>query len=195
MGLMPRRVVKLGGSSLSKTDYADRLRCWLAGQPAAQSIVVVGGGASVEKIAARQRREEYDDARAHWECIDLMRRNAERLLLQSPEFVRLTTLEELPTGNGQAIVYVLDPRRFMEADARCVAPLPESWDVSSDSIAARAAEVCRADELVLLKSKLPKRMNPLGDYVDSYFPTAAKNVPAVRFVNLRDDQFAAVVWR
>lgn len=164
-------------------------------QPSAQSIIVVGGGAATDRIASRQRREEFDDARAHWECIDLMRRNAERLLLQSPDYLRLVLIEQLPVSNGEATTFVLDPLPFMHADARSESPLPESWDVSSDSIAARVAEVCGADELVLLKSTLPRRAHSPGDYVDPYFSTAAGKLRSVRFVNLRDDAFAEVVRR
>ena len=67
-------------------------------------------------------------------------------------------------------------------------PLPDDWSVSSDSIAARAAGYLGAVELVLLKSTLADGDQP--DYVDGYFAVAARGIPRVRFVNLRDPQFA-----
>jgi aspartokinase-like uncharacterized kinase len=75
--------------------------------------------------------------------------------------------------------------------------LPRSWQATSDSIAARVAEVLSAD-LVLLKSAGPPReIFPEGDrakvfanlaaagYVDQHFPRAAAAVRAVEIVNLR----------
>src|SRR4030095_14560394 len=86
---------------------------------------------------------------------------------------------------------ILDPRRFLnevEPQARGDV-LPHTWSVTTDSIAARLAEVLGADELVLLKSADPPPSATLADlaggYVDGHFPTAAANIACVRYVNLR----------
>jgi hypothetical protein len=76
--------------------------------------------------------------------------------------------------------------------------LPHSWQVTSDSIAARLAQVTRAGELVLLKSALPRRGATWPDVVheglvDRYFPAAVTHVSQVRIVNLRDA--AATEWQ
>ncbi len=67
--------------------------------------------------------------------------------------------------------------------------LPQTWDVTSDSIAARLAKELRADELVLLKSQdAPcqdsQRLSDVG-YVDPRFPHVACGIPRIRYVNLR----------
>ena len=69
--------------------------------------------------------------------------------------------------------------------------------MTSDSIAARLAVRLGAGELVLLKSSLPAAGSTLPGaaetgYVDAYFPTAAAEVPRVRCVDLRADDFPEV---
>jgi 5-(aminomethyl)-3-furanmethanol phosphate kinase len=188
-----RRVVKLGGSSMS-ADYAALLRRWLAVQPAVETIVVMGGGREISSVAKAQQLEEFDDAEAHWLCIEVMRQNAQNLIRQMPEAKWLPCCSELPSVGESTTLWIVDPWRFMLDDARTKTPLPESWDVSSDSIAARLAERIAADELVLLKSRLPQDLQRLGRYVDPLFTFAARNAPRVRFVNVRDPQFAEVRW-
>jgi len=192
---MKRRVVKLGGSTLSAVDYVDRLQQWSALQTPAQTIVVVGGGIEIGAIARSQQRRHFSDAAAHWMCIDVMGRNVEQVLAKWPTARKLAGLDLLPPSDGTSETWLLDPRPFMEHDARQRNALPESWDVSSDSIAARVAHRAEADELVLLKSRLPRDLRRLGRYVDPYFTTAAKALSAVRFVNLRDARFSDVRWR
>lgn len=193
MNGLRRRVVKLGGSSMS-ADYASLLRRWLAVQSPVETIVVMGGGREISRVAQAQVREEFDDAEAHWLCIEVMRQNAQKLIQQIPDAKWLPCCSELPPAGMSTTLWVVDPWRFMLDDAKTKSPLPESWDVSSDSIAARLAERVAADELVLLKSRLPPDLKRLGRYVDTLFTFAARNLPRVRFVNVRDPRFADVLW-
>lgn len=107
----------------------------------------------------------------------------------------------------QAGLSILDPWHFLrEVEPRCaVTPLPQSWDATSDSIAAQVAVVWRAAELVLLKSALPPASTSpastsLADastvgYVDGHFPIAAKSIPTIRCVNLRERKFPETTLR
>ena len=68
--------------------------------------------------------------------------------------------------------------------------LPQTWEVSSDSIAARVAEVLSAEELVLGKStsisaESDWQQRADEGFVDQYFPEIATRIPIVRWVNLR----------
>jgi probable H4MPT-linked C1 transfer pathway protein len=189
------RVVKFGGSALSLETYAERLRAWLARQSPLGSIVVVGGGAEVRAIAQEQLEEHFSDVDAHWRCIGVMHQNAKELQSLMPGSKWLADASELPESVEPGSVWILDPQRFMQDDARTRSPLPESWDVSSDSIAARVAESYAVAELVLLKSRLPRSLRTLGEYVDPYFVAAARKLENIRFVNLRDANFADARWR
>jgi hypothetical protein len=76
--------------------------------------------------------------------------------------------------------------------------LPASWDDTSDSIAARLAQVLEAADHVLLNSALPPQPKSLQKkdetrFVDAFFPIAAGCLRVVRLVNLRDPNFAETI--
>jgi 5-(aminomethyl)-3-furanmethanol phosphate kinase len=205
----PRRVVKIGGSLFDHPAWMDDLgqlaenrtwvddvERWIRSQPAATTLVVMGGGDAVDEVAAEQRTAGFSDAEAHWRCIRVMALHARRMAERMPAWPLILDPRELD-GAVVGSTFVLRADAFMEAvDAVLgLGALPESWDVSSDSIAARAAELFAADELVLLKSALPGDMRKLGNYVDPYFAEAAKHLRAIRFVNLRDSAFPEVRLR
>lgn len=185
------RVVKFGGSALTMAEYVEKLRRWLKMQAGKATIMVVGGGSEVREIAMEQQEEHFSDEEAHWRCVDVMLANAKELLAEMPEGKWLADVDDLAKQAEAGTVLIVDPRRFMELDARRIkGRLPESWDVSSDSIAARLAEHVGAAELVLLKSRLPRNVQRLGEYVDPYFSIASRSLATVRFVNIRDAEFA-----
>ena len=88
---------------------------------------------------------------------------------------------------------ILDPHSIARTDENSSRPLPHSWNVTSDSLALRAARLHDAGELILLKSTpKPDDMDwflaaQLG-LVDPFFPTELRqssSAPAVRWVNFR----------
>lgn len=194
-GESKRRVVKVGGSLLSSPTLVDDLRRWTALQPPAATFFLAGGGGLVDAIAEQQRTFGFDDEAAHWLCIRAMQIHFEMLAALMRECGRITifddrVLSELLQPNAMCW---LDPWALMQHDLTHaeamlgVPPLPADWSVSSDSIAARAAKLLGADELVLLKSTLATAGE--ADYVDGYFAIAAAHIPRVRFVDLRDPTF------
>lgn len=181
----PVRVVKVGGSLFDFPQLAPALRDWLAAQPSAQNVLVAGGGKLADAIREADRRFSLGEETSHWLCIDALRVTARLLQGLLHEARLITVLPQLEAGIVEADptgTIVFCPEDFMRNERS----LPHAWSVTTDSIAARLAEVLQADELVLLKSSEPPTDTAdMGGYVDEYFPIAARNVRKIRFVNLQ----------
>ncbi len=189
------RVVKLGGSLLELPDLAARLRSWLGGQTTMSSAVVVGGGRMADVVRELQRLHALDEDASHWLAVRAMQTNAQFVAALLSEAAWPVTLNEL--AEEPPPLSIVDPWCLMRDDDRrdSPRPLPASWQVTSDSIAARLAKLCGAVELVLLKSALPDSGDlhaaASAGYVDAFFPQAV-TLARVRCVNLRDERFAEV---
>lgn len=184
------RVVKLGGSLLDWPEFPSRLRDWLGMQPKKPTLLIVGGGDVVEAVRKLDAVHKLGESKAHWLCIDALRISAKLLSQFFPEVVPFS-----PDVADRPLM-LADVPWLMDLDSkRSVRPLPETWEVTTDSIAARATVLLGADELVLLKSASPQRAGSLRDlanagYVDPHFPICAKSIAQIRLVNLRDGKFA-----
>lgn len=184
------RVIKLGGSLLGGPQLATRFQAWLLEQPPLANVLVVGGGGVVDRLRARDRAEGLDPSDAHWLAIAAMSDSARAVakLLGEVPLVRWSEALQLRAPGLE----ILDVDRFLRDDARGDDPLPESWDVTSDSIAARLASRLGADELVLLKSAPAPTPSDFGSlsasgYVDACFPRVAVGL-RVRFVCLAQEK-------
>jgi aspartokinase-like uncharacterized kinase len=193
----PRRVIKLGGSLFADTEWVNRFRRWLTLQPLMSNILIGGGGALADVVREWDRDYRLDAEVAHWLAIDAMSMTAQLAARLLPEGNWTDSWQTLLTFESHNQVLIFDSRRWLhdeEAHAEGV-KLSHSWDTTSDSIAARIAELLGCAELVLLKSCLPSNdAHRLADlaaerYVDANFPFYAGQIPTVRCVNLRDSDF------
>jgi aspartokinase-like uncharacterized kinase len=194
------RVVKLGGSLLDLPDLRDRLRLWLDLQTPAATVLVAGGGKLADAIRAADRVHGLSAEAAHWLCIRAMSVNAHLLQELLPDAVFAPHTVSILRACRQRGLAILDPWPFVHAEERWLSrtPLPCTWDVTSDSIAARLAVLLSARELVLLKSALPDAGTDLiaaacSGYVDAFFPQAAAELSVVRCVDLRTDGFPSAM--
>lgn len=167
--------MKLGGSLLDWPEFPQRLRHWLSQQPPKSTALIVGGGALVDCIRDADRVHQLGEEASHWLCIKAMSITAQMVAGLLPELTLLEAEELLS----------LDQTKSEN-------PLPATWSVTSDSIAARACTLLGADELVLIKSKSPPKCGTLkelaqDEYVDAYFPKAAGQIAQIRLVNLRTE--------
>lgn len=197
----PTRVVRLGGSLLEDPLVKDWLRAWLAMQPPAPTLLIVGGGPWVEAIRTVFARHALTEQAAHWLSVRAMGLTARLALELWPEATLLTDLAAAQAWRRLDAPAVFDVQQMLEADAASAVPaLPQNWSVTSDSIAAFVAGKLNASELVLLKSALPDTLFDCASaaeqgYVDAYFPVAARELPRVRCINLRGDGFPECVLR
>lgn len=191
---VPVRVIKLGGSLFDLPDLANRFAAWHARQTVAADVLICGGGKIVDTLADWDRLHGLGPTVSHWLCVRAMALNAAWLaaILPRAEFCPRWTSALVAAADGR--LAVLDPWQFVHEDDPRFSrePLPVSWDVTSDSIAARLASLLEATELVLLKSELPaenltRAAASQSGYVDPFFAQAAQELPKVRCVNLRSN--------
>ncbi|HUY31766.1 MAG TPA: hypothetical protein VMV69_03230 [Pirellulales bacterium] len=192
------RVIKLGGSLLELTDLAPRLRRWLAVGPRRNDVVLVGGGRLADTIREYDKRYALGETVSHGLSIRAMSVNAELVAALLPEASLLASVADLYARPAAAGPVIFDPCAFLrDEEPRPMAePLPASWQVTSDSIAARLAEILGGAELVLLKSALPPAPVTVSGataagYVDGFFPIAAARLSRIGCVNLQGDDFPA----
>ncbi|HEV7223867.1 MAG TPA: hypothetical protein VGN42_14260 [Pirellulales bacterium] len=189
------RVVKLGGSLLDLPDLPSRFRCWLQRQPAAPTVLLAGGGKMVDALRDADRLHGLGETVSHWLCIRAMTIHAELLSALFAEAVPCRSLAQWRSTPPPALT-ILDPWIFLHEEEPRLAglSLPASWQVTSDSIAARFAQAVGAGELALLKSAPPAPGSTLAEaaaagYVDAFLPRLAGAAPPVRCVDLRAKDF------
>lgn len=191
----PLFVVKVGGSLLDWPQLPRRLTQWLANRPAGLHLLVAGGGALCDVIRQTDERFSLGEERSHWLCIDALSiaaRILARLLGDLPVIEALDSVQQrrVEARDGTS-TYVFDPRPFLYAvePKQAGQTLPHSWDVTTDSIAARVAECLGAESLVLLKScdTLTTTVEAAcaAGFVDRHFALAAQPLRQIAYVNLR----------
>jgi aspartokinase-like uncharacterized kinase len=194
---MAVRVVKVGGSLFERMSLPRELAGWLDGQSPMQNVLVTGGGPWADAVRQLDQRNRLTPASAHRLAIRAMSLSAWTLSQWHPQWHHRDLWNDLCALLNTApspLTVVFDSAEFLalhESNLRGVR-LPVGWEVTSDSIAARIAEVLAAEEFVLLKSSLTKATTVseaarIG-YVDAFFPTATDRRAAVRCVDLPGQQ-------
>jgi 5-(aminomethyl)-3-furanmethanol phosphate kinase len=180
--LRPDAVLKVGGSLSQRPRALRRLMTSLEALARTCTLVVVpGGGRFADEVRRADRRFGLGSSSTHWMAILAMDQLAHVLC----DLTRSAVMVRSPREVGAGRLNVLAPSMWLiETD-----PLPHSWDVTSDSIAAWVARALEARRLILVKSAdapvaatpgrresaLPRgRATPgqLGDLVDPYFAQA-----------------------
>jgi aspartokinase-like uncharacterized kinase len=186
-------VVKVGGSLFDLPDLGPRLCGWLERNAPREVLLVPGGGPAADAIRTLDRTHGLGEEASHWLALRALAINAALLAALVPDSCVIDGPDLAQLVWEQGRVPVLDAFAFCEADEESDGHLPHSWAVTSDSVAARAAVVLNAAELVLLKSAPP----PAGDatawaasgYTDEYLPRALAGTGVrLRAVDLRDEK-------
>lgn len=182
-------VVKVGGSLLTRGDFVTALQEWvkrqLEGAAPSHLILLVGGGPLVDSLREIDRLRSLDQEFSHWTAIELMDLSGRIVAGWLPEWSVESSLDGLRGRLDRPGVTLFLASEFLRHEEPMLVgvPLPVGWHVTSDSIAARLAEVLAAERLTLLKSEVP----PAGPwegwgaagYVDQHFAAAAARLRQV----------------
>ncbi|MEZ6086511.1 MAG: hypothetical protein R3C05_00440 [Pirellulaceae bacterium] len=187
------RVVKLGGSLLTRPDVDHRLADWLQFTATeGRAAIVVGGGQLIDVMRSFDQRWPLDAEAMHWRCVELLRYTMEIIADRMPQLKSIRDVDGLDEWrrdadtSRDALVDVNAFYRKEDADSR---RLPSSWKTTTDSIAALLAFKLEAESLTLLKSCSP----PIDDdwvaasragIVDDAFPEAIEGLSNVKIVDL-----------
>ncbi|WP_052515381.1 hypothetical protein [Dethiosulfatarculus sandiegensis] len=143
-----KAVLKVGGS-LGKGRGLKPL-CRSLGDLAEEHrlLVVPGGGLAADLVRDYDRRLGLSDDAAHWMAIMAMDQYGLLLADKIKRGRPVTSLEEAAAVAEEGLLPVMLPYAMLKAED----PLPHSWQVTSDSIAAWIGLRAGVRELVLLKS-------------------------------------------
>ena len=190
-------VIKVGGSLLDWPELPRRLIEFLDGRrasvPAERTILIAGGGPAADLVRTLDRIHGLGDQTAHLLALHALDLTAILLAAILPGASPVDRVEALSNAWDAGLVPILVPRPILSAIDRSgsgLDPLPASWDVTSDTIAARIAVYLKAECLILLKSaSLPLGTNRddaarLG-LVDPILPIVSRALPSVAYLNLR----------
>lgn len=168
-------VVKVGGGMLADADAFGRALSTIDSAARSTRLVVVpGGGPFADAVRAMDRRVDLSPDAAHWAAVLAMDQYAWLIADKLPRAVVVGTPNAAADALDDGRIPVLAVSQWLKA----ADPLPHSWDVTSDSIAAWVAGELGARRLVLIK--------PAGiggqDAVDRFFVATVPPHMDVRIV-------------
>lgn len=186
-----RRVVKIGGSLLLQPGLRTSINRWLAAQPPAQTLVIVGGGDLINAVRELDRAQPGLPADIHWLCVDLLRVTFQFTRDFFDHWNVIDSAADLQRaihdGSDSDQPALVSASVFYRPDNDY--GLPHDWSTTTDAIAAALAVETVSDELVLLKSCLVDQslsIQQLADtkVVDTALPLIADRVKSIRVESL-----------
>jgi 5-(aminomethyl)-3-furanmethanol phosphate kinase len=143
-------VVKLGGSLAASGMLRSSLRV-IERYGAGRCVVVPGGGDFAEAVRVAQRHHGFSASAAHRMALLAMHQYGLLLADWAPSLQLCQTDEEMRNELAAGRIALWLPSRMALADPA----IAESWEVTSDSLAAWLARRLDADRLILVKSAPP----------------------------------------
>jgi len=155
-------VVKVGGGLLAKAGAFELVvEALTAFRPGRRLVVVPGGGPFADAVRQMFRRIKIGEDAAHWMAVLGMDQYAHALAARIPDAALVESAAGITAVLQTGQLPVLAPYRWL----RAVDPLPHSWDVTSDSLAAWLTGALGARRVVLIKPADQDHKK----LVDSYF--------------------------
>ncbi len=158
---MTDTVIKIGGSLLKGNNLTDLCGRLSDIGKRHRILIIPGGGVFADKVRIISEKYNIDQDTAHWMAILAMNQYGYLLSSLIPGSIPLENIDESMKYSGKLVPVVLLPYLLIKT----MDPLPHSWDVTSDSIAAWIAGYIKAERLVLVKSKdMPNEKGQNTDY-------------------------------
>lgn len=142
----PPWVIKLGGSLAASPLLMPWLNAIAAGGSGV--VLVPGGGSFADAVRDAQRRWRFGDGAAHRMALLAMEQYGLMLAAMEPRLRPAPSRHGIRQALAEGGVPVWLPSRMLIGRP----DIPESWDVTSDSLAAWLAGELRAAGLLLVKS-------------------------------------------
>ena len=143
-------VVKIGGSLLGSPELEKWLEIFVKYSDG-NIILVPGGGIFANAVREAQKLTKISDACAHKIAVLAMDQFGLVLANLNPLLATAKTECEIDERTWQHRAIIWLPSHMVLADDS----IPQSWDVTSDSLAAWLAKKLNATQLVLVKSDKP----------------------------------------
>ena len=160
-GTKPVVVVKLGGSLMA----SPHLSTWLATLSASRgaAVIVAGGGPFADAVRVAQETTPFDDRAAHRMAILAMEQYAIMLAALEPGLRLAAGRADIKAAARAGATPIWLPAR-MSFDAP---DIPESWEVTSDSLAVWLARKLGLAQVLLVKSAaLPMERVPAAELAE-----------------------------
>ena len=163
-------IVKVGGGLLGKAGALELvIEALTAFAPRRRLAIVPGGGPFADAVRQMFRRIKIGEDAAHWMAVLGMDQYAHALAARMPNAVLVDAPEAIVAAVNAGRLPIVAPYRWL----RGADPLPHSWDVTSDSIAAWIAGQVGARRVVLVKPPgVLRSAVDESDLVDPYFSRA-----------------------
>ncbi len=159
-------VVKVGGGLLGKAGAFDLvIEALTAFQLGRRLVVVPGGGPFADAVRQMFRRVKIGEDAAHWMAVLGMDQYAYALAARTPGATLVEQRAEIAAALDAGGLPILAPYRWLKTSD----PLPHSWEVTSDSIAAWFAGALGARRVVLIKPAGAGGANDARKLVDPLF--------------------------
>lgn len=162
-------VVKIGGGLLAHDGCLDAVLSVIGDVARDRPLLIVpGGGPFADAVRAQDDRLGLSDEAAHWMAVLAMDQYAHLIASRLPGATLVWDEAAIASAVRAGRIPVLAPSSWL----RRADPLPHSWNVTSDSIAAWVARAVGARDLLLIK---PPHATG-ADLVDPYFARTSEGV-------------------
>ncbi len=141
-------VIKLGGSLLATGKLRQCLQVIASRYQGRAVVIVPGGGAFAGQVRHAQQAWQFDDVTAHRMAILAMQQMALLINGLQPNLEIINNVNELGKPCAAQVISLWSAD-ISELD---LADIPNSWNISSDSLSAWLADQLKADELIVVKS-------------------------------------------